>query len=75
MLPLSDLPAREVSRRSILKFASLAGAGALFAPALAACAGPKSANRASTAGAGGAGGTLSNVHNRNLGRRDNKLNQ
>ncbi|MGO4600338.1 ABC transporter substrate-binding protein [Terrabacter sp. 2YAF2] len=75
MLPLSDLPAREVSRRSILKFASLAGAGALFAPALAACAGPKSANSASTAGAGAAGGTLSIVLNRNLVSLDNKLNQ
>src|SRR6476661_5484836 len=75
MLPLSDLPAREVSRRSILKFASLAGAGALFAPALAACAGPKTATTASTAGAGAAGGTLSIVLNRNLVSLDNKLNQ
>ena len=75
LLPTSDQPTREVSRRSILKFASLAGAGALFAPALAACAGPKSATTASTAGAGAAGGTLSIVLNRNLVSLDNKLNQ
>lgn len=75
LLPTSDQPAREVSRRSVLKFASLAGAGALFAPALAACAGPKSANAPSTGGAGGAGGTLSIVLNRNLVSLDNKLNQ
>jgi peptide/nickel transport system substrate-binding protein len=75
LLPPSDLPTREVSRRSILKLASLAGAGALFAPALAACAGPKTANSASTAGAGAAGGTLSIVLNRNLVSLDNKLNQ
>lgn len=75
LLPMSDQPTREVSRRSILKLASLAGAGALFAPALAACAGPKTANTASTAGAGAAGGTLSIVLNRNLVSLDNKLNQ
>ncbi|GAB3872047.1 ABC transporter substrate-binding protein [Terrabacter terrigena] len=75
LLPTSDQSTREVSRRSILKLASLAGAGALFAPALAACAGPKSANSASTAGAGAAGGTLSIVLNRNLVSLDNKLNQ
>ncbi|MBW8731003.1 MAG: ABC transporter substrate-binding protein, partial [Terrabacter sp.] len=75
LLPTSDQPTREVSRRSILKLASLAGAGALFAPALAACAGPKSATTASTAGAGAAGGTMSLVLNRNLVSLDNKLNQ
>ena len=75
LLPMSDQPTREVSRRSMLKFGSLAGAGALFAPALAACAGPTSATTAGTAGAGAAGGTLSIVLNRNLVSLDNKLNQ
>ncbi|MFC7597445.1 ABC transporter substrate-binding protein [Terrabacter sp. GCM10028922] len=75
LLPPSDRPTREVSRRSILKLASLAGAGAVFAPALAACAGPKTATNASTAGAGAAGGALSIVLNRNLVSLDNKLNQ
>jgi peptide/nickel transport system substrate-binding protein len=75
-LPSPALPAREHSRRSILKFASLAGAGALFAPALAACAGPKSAaNTAATGGAAPAGGALTIVLNRNLVSLDNKLNQ
>ncbi len=59
----------------MLTFASVAGAGVLFAPALAACAGPKSATTASAAGAGAAGGTLSIVLNRNLVSLDNKLNQ
>ncbi|WP_076261692.1 ABC transporter substrate-binding protein [Intrasporangium flavum] len=75
LLTQPDQPAREVSRRSILKFASLAGAGALFAPAIAACAGPKSATNASTAGAAASGGKLSIVLNRNLVSLDNKLNQ
>ncbi|MCU1536820.1 MAG: putative transporter substrate-binding protein [Humibacillus sp.] len=74
-LPPSALPAMEHSRRSILKFASLAGAGALFAPALAACAGPKTATSAATGGAAAAGGALSIVLNRNLVSLDNKLNQ
>ena len=75
LLTQPDQPAREVSRRSLLKFASLAGAGALFAPAIAACAGPKSATNASTAGAAASGGKLSIVLNRNLVSLDNKLNQ
>lgn len=70
----SDQPAREVPRRSILKFASLAGAGVLFAPTLAACAGPKGATATNTGGAA-AGGKLSIVLNRNLVSLDNKLNQ
>ncbi|HET7397851.1 MAG TPA: ABC transporter substrate-binding protein [Intrasporangium sp.] len=74
---LSDQATRDVSRRSVLKFASLLGAGAIAAPALAACAGPKTAtNPAGTAGAAGAaGGKLSIVLNRNLVSLDNKLNQ
>jgi peptide/nickel transport system substrate-binding protein len=75
LLPTSDPSTRQVPRRSILKLASLAGAGALFAPALAACAGPKSATTTNTGGAGAAGGTLSIVLNRNLVSLDNKLNQ
>ena len=69
------LQEREVSRRSMLQLASLAGVGVFFAPALAACAGPKgaAATNAGTAGAGG--GKLSIVLNRNLVSLDNKLNQ
>ena len=74
---LSDQATRDVSRRSVLKFVSLLGGGAIAAPALAACAGPKAAtNAAGTAGASGAaGGRLSIVLNRNLVTLDNKLNQ
>ena len=69
-------PGRDHSRRTILKFASLAGAGALLAPALAACAGPKTnPGGANTGGAAAAGGSLNIVLNRNLVSLDNKLNQ
>lgn len=67
--------AREVSRRSVLQLASLAGAGVLFAPALSACAGPKGAAATNASKAGAAGGKLSIVLNRNLVSLDNKLNQ
>ena len=73
-LSQSDQPAREVSRRSMIKFASLAGAGMLFAPTIAACAGPKGATATNASGAA-AGGKLSIVLNRNLVSLDNKLNQ
>jgi peptide/nickel transport system substrate-binding protein len=71
----SDQLAPQHSRRSILKFGSLAGAGLLFAPVLASCAGPKTAASTSTGGATAAGGTMSIVLNRNLVSLDNKLNQ
>lgn len=76
-LSLSDQLAADVSRRSVLKLASLLGAGALAGPALAACAGPKSATNAAgaTGASGGSGGKLSIVLNRNLVTLDNKLNQ
>lgn len=74
-LPQSDGSAQDVSRRSILKFASLAGAGALLGPTLAACAGPKSATNTGATAAGASGGSLSIVLNRNLVSLDNKLNQ
>lgn len=71
----SDQPAQELPRRSVLKFASLAGAGALFAPVLAACAGPKGSANSAASGAAASGGSLSIVLNRNLVSLDNKLNQ
>ena len=71
----SDQPTREHSRRSILKLGSLAGAGLLFAPVIASCAGPKTAASTPTAGATASGGTMSIVLNRNLVSLDNKLNQ
>ncbi len=75
-VPLSDETSRGISRRSMLKFGSLAGAGVLFAPVLASCAGPKTASTAATGGAGAAsGGALAIVLNRNLVSLDNKLNQ
>ncbi len=77
--PSNPAPVEGLSRRSILKFASLAGAGAVLGPGLAACAGPQSSGPATAGGGatggGGAGGKLSIMLNRNLVSLDNKLNQ
>ena len=75
LLPRPTSRRGSVSRRSILKLASLAGAGAALRSR------PRRLRRArdqparATAGAAAAGGTLSIVLNRNLVSLDNKLNQ
>ena len=79
-------PRALMSRRSLIRFATAAGAGALFGPALAACAGPAgttvSSSSVATATSGGtatgggpATGALRIALNRNLISLDNKLNQ
>ncbi|WP_157239992.1 ABC transporter substrate-binding protein [Catenuloplanes japonicus] len=60
-------PGGAFSRRALLQFAGLLGAGSVLGPALAACAGPQTA--------AGTGKTLTIVLNRNLVSLDNKLNQ
>ncbi|WP_083672506.1 ABC transporter substrate-binding protein [Micromonospora sp. CB01531] len=65
-------PGRGISRRALLQFAGLVGAGTVVGSALSACAGPQGAGGAT--GSGG-GGKLSIVLNRNLVSLDNKLNQ
>ncbi len=76
-----------LSRRSLFRFAGLAGAGALLGPTLVACAGATGTTGTSTgaaatgasssAGGAAAGGTgiLNIALNRNLVSLDNKLNQ
>lgn len=80
----------QFTRRNLFRYASLAGAGILAGPALAACAGPTAAPGTSAAattaasvaasgaapsGAGAATGVVNIALNRNLISLDNKLNQ
>lgn len=68
----SSVPASTAlfSRRGLLRFGLVAGAGIAFAPTLAACAGPGGGSAAKAAG-----GTLTLGLNRSLVSIDNKLNQ
>jgi peptide/nickel transport system substrate-binding protein len=69
---LGEVAARSLSRRSLLRWGALAGAGAVLAPAVTACVGPSAPS-----GGGGATGTstLTRGLNRSLVSLDNKLNQ
>ncbi|WP_329101747.1 ABC transporter substrate-binding protein [Micromonospora sp. NBC_01699] len=60
-----------LSRRALLQFAGLVGAGTVVGSALTACAGPQGGATGGT----GNGGKLTIVLNRNLVSLDNKLNQ
>jgi ABC-type transport system substrate-binding protein len=64
-----------VSRRAVLQFFGIVGAGAALGSAVTACAGPQSSGAANGGGGSGTGGKLSIVLNRNLVSLDNKLNQ
>jgi ABC-type transport system substrate-binding protein len=67
---LGEVAQRSLSRRSLLRWSALAGAGAVLAPAVTACVGP------STPGGGASGtSTLTLGLNRSLVSLDNKLNQ
>lgn len=65
---LGAVAQRSISRRSLLRWGTLAGAGAVLAPAVTACVGP-------AGGGGGAAGTstLTLALNRSLVSLDNKL--
>jgi len=65
------------TRRSVLRFATALGTGAVLAPALSACGGPTGTGSSGTSSSsGGAGsGTLRVTLNRNLVSLDNKQNQ
>lgn len=67
---LGEVAQRSLSRRSLLRWGAMAGAGAVLAPAVTACVGPSAAS-------GGATGTstLTLGLNRSLVSLDNKLNQ
>jgi ABC-type transport system substrate-binding protein len=67
---LRSAVARSISRRSLLRWGAVAGAGAFLAPAVTACVGP---GAASTGGSGTT--TLTLALNRSLVSLDNKLNQ